>query len=84
MEAIEIDTYFGDKHVHIEIGVTMGAGEVFHVTVNKYYNGRIWKSNDGWRHDINPKTKTLVDDVQILLYLIEEKLMEPDFNHLFG
>ena len=29
MEAIEIDTYFGDKHVHIEIGATMGAGGGF-------------------------------------------------------
>jgi hypothetical protein len=47
MKSIEIDTHFGDKPVHIEIGATMGAGEVFHVTVNKYYNGRVWKTNDG-------------------------------------
>jgi hypothetical protein len=40
MEAIEIDTYFGDKPVHIEIGATMGARGGFYVTLNNYYQGR--------------------------------------------
>jgi hypothetical protein len=43
VKSIEIDTYFGDKPVHIEISATIGAGEFFHVTVNKYYNSRVWK-----------------------------------------
>jgi hypothetical protein len=57
MEKVEIYTYFGDSQIHIEIGATMGAGEVFHVAVNKYYNGRVWKTNDGWQHDLNPKSE---------------------------
>jgi hypothetical protein len=71
MEKIEIDTYFGDKPAHIEIGATMGAGEVFHVTVNKYYKGRVWKTTDGWRHDLNPKTVLQGDDVAVIIELIE-------------
>jgi hypothetical protein len=39
---------------------------------NKYYNGQVWKTNDGWRHDLNPKTILQGDDVQIILDLIEE------------
>jgi len=76
MKSIEIDTHFGDKPVHIEIGATMGAGEVFHVTVNKYYNGRVWKTNDGWQHDLNPKSELTGDDLQILIGFNRRKFNE--------
>jgi hypothetical protein len=75
MEKLEIDTYFGDKPVHIEIGATMGARGGFYVTINNYYQGRVWKTNDGWRHDLNPKSELTGDDLQILIDLIEEDLM---------
>jgi len=65
---------FWDKLVHIEIGATMGAGEVFHMSLNKYYNGRIWKTNDGWRHDLNPKTILQGDDVAVIIELIERNV----------
>ena len=72
MDKLEIETYFGNKPVHFEIGTTMGAGEVFHVTVNKYYNGRIWKTNDGWRHDLNPNTILQGDHIAVIIELIEK------------
>ena len=76
MREIVIDTFFGDKLVHLEISATMGAGEVFHVTVNKYYNGRAWKTSDGWQHDLNAKTILQGDDVQIIIDLIEKNSMQ--------
>ena len=51
----------------------MGAGEVFHVTVNKYYNGRLWKTSNGWRHDLNPKTILQGDDVAVIIELVEQQ-----------
>jgi hypothetical protein len=71
VKSIEIDTFFGNKPVHIEIGATMGAGGGFYVRLNKYYNGRIWKTDDGWRHDLNPKTILQGDDVAVIIELIE-------------
>jgi len=73
MKSIEFDAQFGDKPVHIEITPAMGAGEVFHVTVNKYYNGRLWKTRDGWRHDLHPTTIVQGDDVTVIIELIETK-----------
>ena len=58
MDKIEFDAQFGDKPAHIEISAAMGAGQVFQVTINKYYNGRVWKTSDGWRHDLNANNIT--------------------------
>ena len=72
MKSIEIDTYFGNRPVHIEISNAMGAGSSYHVMINRYYNGRVWKTNDGWRHDLNPKTILQGDDVAVIIELIEK------------
>jgi len=37
---------------------------------------RVWKTLDGWRHDLNPKTILQGDDVAIIIGLIEENLIE--------
>ena len=34
---------------HVEIASSMGAGGIYHVIVDKYYNGQIMKSHNGWR-----------------------------------
>jgi hypothetical protein len=34
------------------------------------------KTNDGWQHDLNPKSELTGDDLQILIDLIEENLMK--------
>ena len=70
---MHIFTVFGDNPVHIEISATMGAGDVFHVTIDKYYNGRLWKTSDGWRHDLNPKTILQGDDVAVIIELVEQQ-----------
>jgi hypothetical protein len=77
VKSIEIDTFFGDKPVHIEISAPMGAGgNTYHVNINKFYCGRVWKTHHGWQNDINPKSELTGDDVQILIDLIEENLTE--------
>jgi len=50
----------------------MGAGGGFYVTINKYYQGRVWKTNDGWRHDLNQKTTLQGDDLALIIDLIEK------------
>jgi len=49
LKSIEIDTFFGDKPVHIEISAPLGAGNSYHVMIDKYYNGALTKTaNYGW------------------------------------
>lgn len=47
---------------------------VVFVTVNNFYNGRIWKTKDGWRGDLKSKTILQGDDVAVIIELIEQKL----------
>jgi len=56
MEKIEIDTYFGDKPTHVEIAAPMGAGGIYHLMVDKYYNGQVMKSHNGCRVHLHPTT----------------------------
>jgi hypothetical protein len=45
MKSIELDTFFGDKPVHIEISAPMGAGgATYHIMVDKYFHGTIMKN----------------------------------------
>ena len=77
MKSIEIDTFFGNKPVHIVISDALGGGaNTYYVSMNGYYVGRVWKIQYGWRHDLNPKSELTGDDLQILIDLIEENLME--------
>jgi len=77
VKKIEIDTFFGDKPVHIEISAPMGTGgATYFIVINKGYCGRIWKTEHyGWRHDLSPTSQLTGDDLQILIDLIEEDLM---------
>ncbi|HEV8515759.1 MAG TPA: hypothetical protein VGQ59_20895 [Cyclobacteriaceae bacterium] len=43
--------------------------------INNYYNGRVWKTNDGWQHDLNSKTLLQADDISIVIDLIEQNLL---------
>ena len=73
MEKIEIDTYFGDKESILKLEQQWEPVVVF-VTVNNFYNGRIWKTKDGWRRDLESKTILQGDDVAVIIELIEQKL----------
>jgi hypothetical protein len=49
MEKIEINTFFGDKPAQVEIAAPMGAGGIYHVIVDKDYNGQLSKSHNAWQ-----------------------------------
>jgi hypothetical protein len=76
MDKIEINTYFGDKSTHVEIAAPMGAGGIYHVMLDKYYNGQIMKSHNGWRVNLYPTTILQGDDVAVIIELIEEGFCE--------
>jgi len=60
---------------HVEIAASMGAGGIYHVMVDKYYNGQIMKSHNGWRIQLHPTTTLQGDDVAVIIELLEEHLM---------
>ena len=76
MDKIEIDTYFGDKPTHVEIAAPMGAGGIYHLMVDKYYNGQVMKSHNGWRIQLHPTTTLQGDDVVVIIELLKEHLMQ--------
>ena len=77
MSSIEIDTFFGDKVVHIEISASMGVGgATYHVVLDRYYSGSLMKSSTyGWQVHLHPNTILPGDDVAIIIDLIERNLM---------
>ena len=73
MNKIEIDTFFCDKAAHLEITTPIGCGgATYFININKFYCGRLWKTDDGWQHDLNPLAELSGDDIQILIDLIEK------------
>jgi len=54
----------------------MGAGGIYHVMLDKYYNGQIMKSHNGWRVNLYPTTILQGDDVAVIIELIEEGFCE--------
>jgi hypothetical protein len=75
MQQIEIDPYFWPTHVEISAPHGTGAA-IFHVMINKYYNGELMKAYDGWRVYLNTKTILQGDDVCVIIDLIERNLIE--------
>lgn len=73
METFKLNTLFGEEPAHIEISAPMGAGNVYHVIIDKYYNGQIINTSRGWQVYLNPKTILQGDDVSVILELIEDR-----------
>jgi len=74
MNSIEINTTFGERPSIVEITAPMGAGNVYQVIVDKYYNGQIINTTRGWQVYLNPKTILRGDDVSVILELIEREI----------
>jgi hypothetical protein len=75
VQNIEIDTFFDDKLVHIEISAPMGVGgATYFVTINNYHNGCIVKTADGWRIHLHLGTILQGDDTAVIVDLIESQL----------
>jgi len=68
MTKIEFDAWFGNEMKHIEISAPFGmGGEIYHVDIDRYYNGVVMFTNGEWRIQLNPTTILQGDDVQILI-----------------
>ena len=75
MKSIHIITVFGDKPAHVEISAPLGVGgATYYVEINGAYNGRLWKTNKGWEHDLHPTTILQGDDVAVIIELIERNV----------
>ena len=61
--------------MHIELSAVNGAGQLYHVNINRYYEGRLFKSdNYGWQVYFNSKTILQGDDVAVIIELIERNV----------
>ena len=68
LKPIEIDTVLG----HVEVSAPMGAGNIYHVMIDKYYNGQIINTARGWQVYLHPSTILDGNDISVILELIED------------
>ena len=78
MNQINIDTFFGDISIHLE--VTRIFSDTYQVWINKHYHGVILQSADGWIIHVHPDTILQGDDVAVIIDMIEENLMNGKFE----
>ena len=72
MKKIELDTFFNNHQVHIE--VTRAFSCTYQVWVNKDYNGIVMQTAEGWIMHLRRYTIFQGDDVSVIIGLIEEIL----------
>jgi hypothetical protein len=69
---IEIDTFFNNHQVYLE--VTRAFSGTYQVWINKYYQGLIMQSADGWIIHFQRDTILQGDDVAVIIEMIEQNL----------
>jgi hypothetical protein len=87
IDRIEFDADFPGGKKHIEITAPMGAGGIYHILVDRYFNGQLMYSNGEWRCALNSKTVLAGDDVSVIIGMLEEKQnagVIPGIDHLIS
>jgi hypothetical protein len=69
MKIIELDTFFNNYQVHIE--VTRAFSGTYQVWINKCYHGILMKAADGWIVHLHRNTFLQGDDVTVIIGMIE-------------
>lgn len=64
---------FGEERKLVNIGSVAGAGgDMYHIMVDRYYHGRLWRINDTeWQFDKPVKSDLEWVDFMIIVDLIE-------------
>lgn len=75
MEVIVSVAVYGDQRKELVISQPSGAGNDFHIFIDKYYEGSIVKLKGDWVGHLIPKSRLTADDVQILGEMIDKVLM---------
>jgi hypothetical protein len=70
MNQIDIDTFFGDKSVHLQVKRAFAG--TFQVWINENYQGLIMQSSDGCSIHFNQTTVLQSDDIAVIIEMIEE------------
>jgi hypothetical protein len=69
MKSIEFEVQFPDSIKKIKVTEPMGAGRIYHVSVDSYFEGQLIRSeNGGWRCALNSKTILTGDDVAAIIF----------------
>jgi len=74
VRSIELDAQFGEEMKRVEVTTPMGAGcGIYHVPIDRYYNGQFIHENERWRCALHPTT-ILYGDVQILIDMLDQEI----------
>lgn len=66
----------GEDTWDVELSQPTGAGGTWHIMVDKFYFGQMWKRNGKWEGYINGKTGLTFTDILILGDIIDGGLGE--------
>ncbi|WP_343302833.1 hypothetical protein AAHN97_14910 [Chitinophaga niabensis] len=70
-DRIQFQASFGLQVKTVEISKVYGAGDSYHVYIDRYYNGSFIKTNLGYAKHLPPNSQLTSDDIQIIEELIE-------------
>lgn len=72
MPDIEFDASFGDEIKKVCISQPFGTGgDQYHVTVDRFYWGAMWKRDGQWNFHGNAEAMLTAEDIQLLGERIE-------------
>ncbi|WP_146217415.1 hypothetical protein [Chitinophaga sp. S165] len=71
---IEFEAHFGHETKTIELVAPSGGGQGYQLMIDKYYQGRLIKTQGKWVGKFNPGCDLTVDDINILGEMIDNAL----------
>ena len=72
MKSIQLKGVIGDQDVTVELTQPNGSGDLYHIMVDRYYNGMIVKRNGEWAVFLNENSKLSSEDVEVILEAVRE------------
>ena len=74
MKDIETIAVYGDEYKTLTITQPNGAAGIFHISIDRYHQGRLFKANGGWIAHFNEPFELTGDDILVLVEIIESGL----------
>lgn len=83
MKGIIYQATFGEKVCRVDLGSVSGAGGIWHLYVDNYFQAQFSKSGDGkWQaHFHRPEGWVTGADIEVLCDLIEQVESSPDISY---
>lgn len=74
MANLEFYATYGTEKRLVEISKPFGAGDIYHITIGKFFNGTLFKQNGEWIVNLNNNSGLTSDDIFILGEMMDDAI----------